>query len=175
MAIVTTDEAILRGGISVYLAANDNSAGALFGSRLSSPLSSLTIAMVTDALMWGNFVGQNAINLRELTNYLVWLEGVYGMQAQAIINGGGGGSVTPIPPSGGVLTPITISGSDFANTTDWNYSPYAGLQFTVFSNGIARYLTFGDEWTYTSGGFTILIPGFDSSILDYTLVITLIR
>lgn len=175
MAIATTDEAILRGKISEYLSANDNSNGQLFGGRIASPFSALTITIVTDALDWGNYAGQNAITLREITNYLIWLIGAYGQEAQAILNGGGGGTVIPIPPAGGVITPITISGSDFANTTDWDYAQYAGKEFTVFSNGIARYLTFGSEWIYTTGGFTILMPGFDSALMDYTMVITLIR
>lgn len=173
MAIATTDEAIARGDISIYLAANDNAIGAIFGARIASPLSSLTIAMVTDALRWGNYSGQNAITLRELTNYLIWLIGMYGQQAQTIISGGGGGSI--IPGGGEVPTPKTISGSDFATTTDWNYAPYAGKNVTVFSNGIARYLTYLDEWIYISTGIRITIPEFDSSLMDYTMVITIIR
>ena len=100
MEISTTTEAILRGDISIYLAANDNSVGTMFGGRINNPLSPITILMVTDSLRWGyddNSGANTTSSLREVTNYLIWLIGVYGQQAQAIIDGGGGGTV--IPPS----------------------------------------------------------------------------
>lgn len=173
MAIATIPEAILRGRMGIYLAANRNSLGALFGGRLSNN-SHVTIAIITDALDWGlTGSAQSDQSLREVTNYLVWLTGMFGQQAQAILNGGGGGSV--IPPGDEVATPITIDGEDFANTTDWEYAPYAGKNLVVFSNGIARYLTYGQEWIYISTGIRIIIPGFDSSLMDYTMVITIIR
>lgn len=173
MAIATIQQAIDRGRVSTYLAANYNANGALFGARLA-PNSPVTIALVTDALDWGNMGGaQSAQSLREVANYLVWLTGMFGQQAEAIISGGGGGSV--IPGGGEVPTPITISGSDFATTTDWNYAPYAGKNVTVFSNGIARYLYYLTEWVYIPTGIRITIPDFDSSLMDYTMVITIIR
>lgn len=176
MPIPTPAQAILRGYISTYSAANDNANGALFGAR-KAPISAVSLALITDALSWGVDGGaQTSQSIRSTTNYLVWLEGFWGQQAQAIIDDGGGGSVIPVPPSGGdVPTPITISGGDFANATDWEYPPYAGKQVTVFSNGIARYLTEEAEWEYISTGIRIIIDGFDSAEMDYTMVITIIR
>lgn len=175
MSIATTQQAIDRGRISTYLSANYTANGSIFGARLA-PTSPVTIAIVTDALDWGNSGGaQTAQSIRETSNYLVWLTGFFGQEAQAIIDGGGGGSVIPVTPGGDVPTPITISGSDFANTTDWEYAPYAGKNVTVFSNGIARYLTYLSEWEYISTGIRITMPGFDSSTMDYTMVITIIR
>lgn len=175
MAIPTISQTILRGDISIYLAANNNASGVVWGIRKAAPGSAVTIAMVTDALRWG-VDSQTSEQQRSMANYLIWLIGYYGQQAQAIIDGGGGGSVIPIPPAGDVPTPITISGGDFANATDWEYPPYAGKPVTVFSNGIARYLTGGGvEWEYISTGIRITQAGFDSSSLDYTLVITIIR
>lgn len=99
MPIATTAQAILWGDISIYLAANDNANGAIFGRRITSPSSPITIAMVTDALRWGSATGaQTAISVREVTNYLIWLEGKYGQEAQYIAEGGGGGSVIPVNP-----------------------------------------------------------------------------
>lgn len=174
MAIATITQAIVRGEISIYLSGNDNAKGALYGGRIAAPGSPVTIAIVTQALAWGFDGGaQTDQDLREMANYLIWLIGFYGQQAQVIDEGAGGGTV--IPPSDGVLTPITISGPDFSTATEWDYPSYAGKSLTVFSNGISRYLTAGSEWEYTSGGINILVPGFDSATLDYTLVITIIR
>lgn len=107
------------------------------------------------------------------SNYLWELMGRYGIRALAY-TGGGGGSVSPVTPDE-VATPITIGSSDFTDATHWNKATYAGKPLVVFSNGIARYLTFSTEWGYTSTGIVILIAGFDSAVMDYTLVITIIR
>lgn len=175
MAIATVSEAIERGDISTYLSANNVSNGQLFGARKASD-SPILIALVTDALRWGRDGGaQSTQSLREVANYLIWLTGKYGQQAQAIIDGGGGGG-TVIPPSNvNVPTPKVIFGTDFSNTTDWVYAPYAGKNLVVFSDGIARYLNYIDEWIYIPTGIRITIPGFDSSLMDYTMVITIIR
>lgn len=108
MAIATIAEAIVRGDISIYLAANNNANGALFGKRLASPGSPRTIAMVTDALRWGYDGGaQTEISLRETTNFLIWLIGIYGQQSIAISGGSGGGSIIP------------TTGSPLPNPYDW--------------------------------------------------------
>lgn len=172
MAIATTTEAILRGRISTYLSANYVSQGAIWGTR-KAPTSPVVIAIVTDALDWGITGGaQTTQSIRGTTNYLIWLIGFWGQQAQAISEGGGGGTVIP---GGDVVTPITISGTDFVSATNWDNTGYANKQLVVFSNGIARYLTFGTEWAYTTTGITILMPGFDSALMDYTMVITIVR
>lgn len=174
MSIATIPEAIERGQVSIYLSGNDNAKGALYGPRIAAPGSQVTIMIVTYALMWGYEGGAQSVqNLRAMANYLIWLIGFYGQQAQVILEGSGGGSI--IPPSADVVTPITISGFDFSSATEWDNPGYAGKTLVVFSNGIARYLTFGSEWDYTLGGIEIISPGFDSALMDYTMVITIVR
>lgn len=96
MAIATIPQAVVRGDISIYLAANANASGALFGKKLASPASPVTIALITDALRWGYDGGaQTTQSIRETTNYLIWLCGIYGQQAQDISDGAGGGRVIP--------------------------------------------------------------------------------
>ena len=167
-AIPTIAEAISYGDVSVYLAANDNSDGALYGKRLAAPRSPITIAYVTDALRWQYDGSPADTTLRRTANYLIWLCGKYGAQANAIINGtSGGGTVNP-PSSGGLVSPVPITGSDFANATDWNG---AGVGFSiaptytlqVFWNDVNRFLTEGTEWQRTSTGIKILMAGFDAT------------
>jgi len=104
-SLLTIAETIRVGDVSIYLAGNDNATGALFGRRLSSPKSPVEIAALTDALRWQYedllAIGEVSSDdtLRGTANYLVWMCGRYGLQAQGIIAGSGGGSVIPIPTS----------------------------------------------------------------------------
>lgn len=94
----TISETITYGRISTYLVGNNNANGALFGKRLSAPGSMVSIAMITDALDWGQN-SQSSQNVRSMANYLIWLIGMFGQQAQVISGGGGGGHIIPPPPT----------------------------------------------------------------------------
>ncbi len=94
----TISETITYGRISTYLVGNNNSNGNLFGGRLSAPGSMVSIAMITDALAWGQN-SQSTQNVRSMANYLIWLIGMFGQQAQVISGGGGGGHIIPPPPT----------------------------------------------------------------------------
>lgn len=100
MAILLTIEQIIAvGDVSIYLSSNDNSKGALFGKRLAAPVSPVEIAMYTDALRWGDELDgddvDNTVLLRQTANYCLWNYGKYGQQAQNIISGSGGGTAVP--------------------------------------------------------------------------------
>lgn len=96
MAIATIAQAISRAQIALYLIGNDNANGSLFGKRLSAPGSMVSVAMITDALDWGNSGGaQTAADIRSMANYLIWLIGKWGQEGQRISEGQGGGSVIP--------------------------------------------------------------------------------
>lgn len=84
------------GDVSVYLSSNDNSRGALFGKRLSSPYSAIEIAAFTDALRWQYETYPSDDTLRATANYCLWCYGKYGQQAYYIISGTSGGEVVPI-------------------------------------------------------------------------------
>jgi hypothetical protein len=109
MAIATIAQTIQRGRLSIGYAGNNNAKGDLFGKRLSAPGSLVAIAMVTDALTWANDgATTDQEDIREMANYLIWLFGVYGQQAQAALGDtSGGGSLTP----GG--------GTTLLNPLDW--------------------------------------------------------
>lgn len=161
--MATIPETILNGELSVPLAANDNSKGSLFGGRLSSPTSPVTIAMVTDALNWmygstGSYTDQE---MTAVANYLIWLMGKYGLQASNIT--GSGGSVTPIVPGG--LTPsridFEVSASSYMVTgaTSATISQFVGREIDFIRGGISQstlssqpsYIT----WTKATGALTV--------------------
>lgn len=102
-------DSIEVGEVAVYKSANGTEADAAFGGSLGKPVPPVQIAYTTDALRWGYEGGaQTAASLRTVANYLIWLCGAYQLQAQNIIYGPGGGSVSPTPPSG-----TTPNGYDF--------------------------------------------------------------
>ena len=71
-ALPTILETIEIGDVSIYLAGNDNSKGALFGKRLASPTSPVLIAIVTDAIRWEYETDPTDDTLRGSCNYLLW-------------------------------------------------------------------------------------------------------
>ena len=150
------------GDVSVYLASNDNAEGSLFGKRLASPTSPVTIAYVTDALRWQNDGDPTDTTLRQTANYLIWLCGKYGQQASYIISGTGGGSVIPIPP-GNLPTPLQfyVSAITTVATGDTSVvlSSFVGFNLLFTRNGIPQ-STINTEpsyyaWNPTTGVFSI--------------------
>ena len=102
-ALYTTSQAIEMGKGTIGIMADYQAQGALFGTKLVKPQSPQLVAIITDALSWGNVAGQDAESLRNITNYLVWLTGWFGQQVQS---GQGGGTVIPITPGAGGLEPL---------------------------------------------------------------------
>ena len=161
MAITTISEAINRGYVSTYLSGNDNAVGALFGRRLAAPGSQISINMITDALYWGYSGGaQSSADLRQMANYLVWLIGKYGQQAQVILEGSGGGTVIPINPGGS--TPfyydfIVDASTSFiiSGTTSKTFpSTWIGFNIQFFRGGELQSTTlpsFGTYYSWNSG------------------------
>jgi hypothetical protein len=175
MAIATIQQAIDRGEVSVYLSANYNSNAALFPIRVIKPVSPLTIAMVTDALSWGYNDGsgsaQTDISLREVANYLIWLIGMFGQQAEAILGSTGGGST--VVPGGSSndsgLFPIVITDEDMVDGTIYNNPLIVGKNIMLW---VSRY---SQEWEiapdffiYTATGFQIVRADFDAA--DYRFI-----
>lgn len=101
-ALVGIPTTIEYAKLATALCGNDNSAGVLWGKRLTAPSSPITQSIVTDALEWGYTGGAVPdTTLRQMANYLVWLTSPYFLTAKSIITGGsGGGSVVPGGGSG---------------------------------------------------------------------------
>ncbi len=171
MSIATIQETIDRGNISIYLSANDNSKGGLFSPRLAAPGSAVSIALITDALTWGYEGGaQSDINVREMANYLIWLIGIYGQEAQYIIdNTSGGGTITPSGDT--VFFPFYINSSNFeSDGVTYLNSKIAGTNISLFINEYSQQFFPGTEFTYVAGGgFVITAPGFDANSNSYTI------
>jgi hypothetical protein len=171
MAIATIQEAIDRGNLSTSLATVDNERGSLFSPRLSSPASPRTILMVTDALTWGRDGGaQTDQSLREVANYLIWLCGMYGQQAQFILDSGSsGGSVVPGGSTSGDLFPLVITDEDMTDGTIYDNPLIVGKNIMLW---VSRYSQeweiAGDFFIYTATGFQIVRADFDAA--DYRFI-----
>lgn len=164
MPIATISEAIERGQISIYLSANENSRGNLFGRKIAAPKSPVTIAMVTDALNWGSS-SQSEQDVRQMGNYLIWLVGKYGQQAQYIIDSSsGGGSVIPgggitvafaldwrVGASASPTAPLAIGQTVVTFDGSGGMPDLRGYNIDFFRGGVVQYTTDpGDGSTYYS-------------------------
>lgn len=140
MAISTIQEVIDRSQVSIYLSGNDNAKGTLFEPRIAAPGSPISIALISDALNWGYDGGaQTTADVRQMANYLEWLIGQYGLQAQYILSGSGGGTVVP---GGGGNRPAQLNFTVAASGTTLidgqssvTLSSFAGFNVIVNKNG----------------------------------------
>lgn len=108
---------------------------------------------------------------RLVANYLVWLCGMYGQQAQAILNGGGGGSVTPINPGNTTVLPLYLKSNDFTDETHYDNPNIVGVNVSLFVNELTQQWLFApDDFEYTSTGINVLYPGFSALTDDYNMI-----
>lgn len=174
MSIATIQEAIDRADVSIYLCGNDNSKRAMFGGRKAAPGSQVSIAMITDALRWGFSGGaQTTQDLREVANYLIWLIGFYGQQAQAILQGSGGGTVIP-GGNDSTIYPIYITSANFEpDGISYDNPNIVGDNLIIFVNEYVQQWLAASTTTfsYTASGIVINIPGFDSNSQSWSIVI----
>ena len=158
MSFPSVAQAVIRGEVSTYLAANYNSRGTLFGGT-KAPVSATTIA---NALDWGNSGGaQTAESLRATANYLIWLCSKWGQEAENITQGAGGGSVVP---GGGSSIPdrvdFIVSGSSFlpTGTSSTTLLSFVGYGLDFIRGGISQSTVTSESTYFTynrlSGGFT---------------------
>lgn len=109
-------------------------------------------------------------------NYGLMLCGRYLFPAQQQT---GGGTVVPISPNTpiqSIISPIRITGANFASATAWdgnngdNINILSSYTLQVYWNDIPRFLEEGTEWTRTSTGVTIDIAGFDATTTNLNSV-----
>ena len=161
-SLLTIPVTISVGDVSTYLAANDNSKGVLFGRRISSPKSPIEMLMDTDSIRWSYNGGVNDIeDMRQAANYCRWEYGTYGLEAQYIISGTGGGSVIPI--NGGTLPlPIQfiVSASSYMvdGQSSATISEFIGFNLLFTRGGISQSTVVSEPTYYTwdrdTGAFT---------------------
>ncbi len=137
----TIAEVIVRGEISTYICANDVGKNVMF-PKVIIPPNPVEIAMFTDFLYWHYSSFPDDTSLRGTANYLIWLCGLYNLQAQAVT--GGGGSVVPITPGTGQPkaiefqvddnSPIPSGGTTLTLPPEW-----AGYNIIFTRDGYKQY------------------------------------
>lgn len=167
----TIAETIQIGDVSIYLSGNDNSLGALFGKRLSSPYSDVEIATITDAIRWQYEGYPTDPTLRGTCNYGLWMFGKYGLQAQYIISGSGGGTVTP--GTGGTRpTPLEFVVASTAYMVDGQSGltipSYIGYNLSFSRGGIDQSTVNSQSsyfsWDRNTGTFTCVPAAADGEL-----------
>jgi hypothetical protein len=169
---LTVPQIISIAKVSQYLAANDVAKGALFGAR-KIPLSPVILYMERKAVEWMYDLDPTDDTLRLTANYLYSLCRGYNLQAQNIINNGGGGSVSPVTPVEDIF-PFIITSPDFeSDGISYNNPDIVGVNLSIFINEVSQqWLTASSTtFSYTVTGIQILVPGFDANAADYTIMI----
>ena len=148
--------------VSAYLAANDIAKGQLFGSKRIDSQLPLTLYMEGKALAWG--LEYTADDLQAVSNYVYAMDYKSGY-AQRIIDGGGGGAITPVNPGIPAPTPLDfeVDGSSFIATgvSSVSIPSFIGYNVDFYRGGISQNTTdLGDGssyfgWGIESGIFSI--------------------
>lgn len=168
----TIAETILIGDLSVGYSANYQSLGVLFGQRLATTAPT-TIAIVTDALRWQNEGDSTDDTLRGVANYLYWLTGRFGLQAQYALGGGGG----TVVPGGVVSVPIPLQFIVDASTSfmidgqsSVTISGFIGYNLLFTRGGIPQSTVVTEPtyytWNKTTGLFTINIAAVTGELFQ---------
>jgi hypothetical protein len=166
-ALLSISKIIELGRVSTYLAANYVSRGYLFGGTIIRPTLPVQIAFVTDALEWGNDGGaQTADSVRSTANYLYWLCGKFQLDAQFIIDGDGGGRLTPLTPGATLPYPLDfiVDDSTFIVTgqDSTTIAQFIGYNVEFDRNGQPQYTTDPIDgstyfsWNRITGEFRLL-------------------
>lgn len=178
----TTPDIIQWAKISQSLAVlNEAKKKALNGGTVDTDLH-IKLYVERKSVEWEYNQDPASENLFQISNWLFALCGIYGLQAQ-YINGGSGGTVSPISPSStdSIISPLPITSSDFASATEWagqnsfNQPILANYQLQIFWDDAQIYLEEDVQWTRTATGFIITEPGFDSTANNYQLYVFISR
>lgn len=157
--------------ICCYLAADYKTKGILFNGRGASSQNQATLIYIYWKILNKIYtMNPSYPGLQAPANYLYELEQPFLFKAANIYDGGGGGSVTPVTPSG-VSYPFYITSANFESDGVTYINPkIAGTNISLFINEFTQQFFPGTEFTYvTGGGFTITAPGFDANSFDYTI------
>jgi len=109
-------------------------------------------------------------------NYGLMLCGRYLFQAQQQTGGGVVIPINPNTPIQTIISPIRITGANFASATAWNgnngdnINILSSYTLQVYWNDIPRFLEEGTEWTRTTSGVTIDVAGFDATTTNLNSV-----
>lgn len=113
-------------------------------------------------------------NLQIAADYLYDLCGKYRLAAQAIVDGGGGGSVAPVTPGQPDIYPLYITSTDFEpDGISYDNPDIVGDNLILFVNEYTQqWLPAGaSTFSYTPNGLVMNIPGFDANTQSWTIVI----
>jgi hypothetical protein len=154
--LLSINDTITVGDISTELALNYNSKQSLFNGVIA-PISPIRIAMVTDALRWGNEAGQDATNLRGLANYLIWLCGAFGLEARAKLGLGGGNVISGSGQAGTTIFPIVVTAANFeVDGITLNDPRIVGVNLFIVPKNFVQEQLFAPTWfTYTATGIVL--------------------
>lgn len=162
---LTTQQQIDIGKICQVLAANELQGGKKVGATLDTRLPSL-LNIVTDTLEDLYTLSPSNADVPIIGDYLI---SICRNQPKAQAYTAGSGSVAPV--NNQQSFPIYITQDDFTSATFYPNANLFGYSIVIFVNELNRYFFVNTDFTVSSTGLTILIPGFDATTYDYNIII----
>jgi len=160
--------------VACYLSSNYVSKRKLFGGTIDST-NPAKIYNVYKILKKIYDLDPTYDGLQVRCDYLYELMKRWALAAVPIVDGGGGGSVSPItPPAGTDIYPFVITEADFEpDGISYNNADIVGDNLIIFANEYTQQWLVASPTTfsYTATGIVINIPGFDANTQTWTIVI----
>lgn len=153
----TVSEIIEIAQVSQYLSANAIRRGGLYSSGIDKRLPRL-LYMVRKTVELRYEQDSSDDTLPKTSSYLYALCGKFSLEAQRLLNIGGGGSVSPITPSttDDDIYPIRITADDLDEDGNYNNPSIVGDNLIVFANDVnQKWWVAGEGFEYTTTGIRI--------------------
>lgn len=175
MSLSTISNTIAVAKVTAVLASNEIAIKRAFGKSVRS-LERFPLMITTEYMILEGVHSRvpGFANLQLASDYVYDLCGKFKLAAQAIVDGGGGGSIAPVtPPLGTNIYPFVITSDDFeSDGISYNNPDIVGDNLMIFINEWSQQWLFApDSFVYTSTGIEIVLNGFDANAQDYTIVI----
>jgi hypothetical protein len=158
--------------VACYLSANFVSRRQLFGGSVdpSNPSKIFNVYKILKEI-YDNDPAYDGLQVR--CDYLYELCKKFALAAGAIVDGGGGGSVSPVTPGTINVYPFVIDSDDFeSDGISYDNPDIVGDNLMIFINEwTQQWLLAPDAFVYTATGIQIVLPGFSANDADYTIVI----
>ena len=154
--------------VSQYLASADVANGSLFSPKLDPrlPIMLYVERRFLEAIYNADSSWEDLQQVADYGYALCW---PYAPKAESIVNGGGGGSVSPVTPT--QQFPIYITEADFTSATFYPNTNIIGSNIVIFINELNRYFFNGVDFTISATGITMLVAGFDATLNTYNIII----
>lgn len=158
--------------VACYLAANYKDKKALFGGGSAASANQAKLIFAVNKILKKVYdEDPTREGLQVVADYLFELIQKFAFKAANIVDGGGGGQVTPITPTA-LNYPLVLTGSDFeVDGITYNNPEIVGVNLMIFVSNFSQEWQFAPAFfQYTATGIEIVFAGFDANNYDQIIL-----